>query len=1012
MIYRKDRDSHYLSTQSHDTFHAERVLFRFLKKPHHHLLKTNSTYQRWHRHPLAHATHVVLLAFFLIFKLSVLTYSLVPQPAAAASNTWTTTADFASWTHTSTQEINDSIQLTASGDNISLKPAATTYLGPGAYDPSSKKAYLFGAVDESDKTVDQTVEYNATSDTYTAKTGTVNLSYVSAAWSTSTSKAYIFGGEQRSATCATPTPTNTIREYNPSGDSVSIKSATFPTARAETAAIYDPNNSKIYIFGGRQETVGGGCTRSYTPYNQIFEYNPATDTLTQKSATLPTAMWGVFGAWDPVTSRIIIFGGVDSGLSEHNQIYAYDPGSDTLTAKSTMTTALYGSNAIYDTSRNRIFIFGGHSPGGENSGIFRYNPSTDSMNTQPSTQAAILSGAGFWNATTGNAFVFVGSPIDGLQFQAAEYDPTTSYAPSGHATKVYTPSAGTSVDWTSASYNTTLNGQTVSLQYTTNTNCSTGLTGDITSLSNSESLCLRVNLSTSNTSVTPSLDDITVNYSTGSGGSSTTPTPTPASGGNASGTATPRPGSTSSTGSATPAPSITTEEACLVSIKNLQVSSNHQEATLTYTSTASTKASVYYYLQSKTTPAGSETKNASKYTVDSTKVEETTATKSHSLSLKDLTPSTTYYYTVLNGTAQECEHSFITQAPPPTPTPEVAALLSPSPGFQCDRTTTQCLPLSASDTSQRKPSLLTWISDFLTSGHGFPPALVWLVLVSLLIPLTFGGPTFSTLTNIFTSIANWPNWWFNLLSWRKRKYQWGRVVSSLTLTGINNAQVVLYDLTKYNRVIDRAITQKDGQFGFLVPPGTYGLRISRAGYSFPSHLRHDGYHGTPFKISQEQTIQLDAPVDPIQIKLLAWQRLEALCLKLELIRLPLLGIGTVLTIINLIGAISLLNLLFLAYYTNLWIWELRRNRETRQLLTVKTANGTPVPFAVVRLLNKEGHVLLTKATDSQGKAFILTKQGSYTLSITPPSGATTFAPVTKQVILEKGYLVQPLVFEV
>src|SRR5579864_7753328 len=108
-------------------------------------------------------------------------------------------------------------------------------------------------------------------------------------------------------------------------DTATVLSATLPTARDATGAVWDGSNA--YIVGGYDGT---------TYLNQIVRYNPTTNTVTTMGATLPTARDTMSAVWDG--SNAYIFGGGASVY--YNQIVRYNPGTDTATTMSaTLPTA-------------------------------------------------------------------------------------------------------------------------------------------------------------------------------------------------------------------------------------------------------------------------------------------------------------------------------------------------------------------------------------------------------------------------------------------------------------------------------------------------------------------------------------------------------------------------------------------------------------------------------------------------------------------------------------------------
>lgn len=952
---------------------------------HNSLTQHQAWYKNWHHQRISSLIHAFGLACFSLAAISLVVNNFIPLVAYAASKTWTTTADFSTWTHSSTRAANNHIELTATpsgNDIVTIKNAklpTRRFASSVAWNPDTSKAYIFGGQDTD--YIDQIVEYSPESDSISIKSAHLPTTrdYTSAVWDPGHKKFYIFGG--RSLIGGSAPLFDDIVEYDPSTDSVTTKSAHLTVPLYSTSAVWDATQNKAYIFGGTDgdETDGDGSVDS----DRIMEYNPSNDTLSLKSAKLPTARTATASIWDSANNKSYIFGGNNDLAGNINQILEYNPSNDTLSVKSaTLNPENGGTKAIWDSTAGLVYLFGGTNNFGSSlDQIAQYNPSNDTFSERSSNlpSGRTVNGA-IWNSGTQKGYLFGGADSGSFLDEIVEFARGQTYAGSGSATVIYTPVSGQTVDWQSASYNATTNGQTVTVQYTTNTNCSTGLTSNITTLSNSTSLCVKASLSSSSSSTTPTLDDVTITYATassGGGGSGGTPTPTPTTGGG-------------SGGLPTPTPIITQVQSCNATIKNLAIAVGIDQATVTFTTTTATRGSLYVYGDSRTSPPNDEKKKATNYTTNSTKSEETTSTRNHTLTVNGLTPTTKYYYTVLSNSSQECEHSFTTQTPP-TPSPSPSPLITPT-------ATASTIGTTGGGTE----SILDWLSK--QKGLGLLGILS--LLIGLLTLLTQGERTFTNLTSIFTHS---PRWW-NVLTWKKRKFTWGRVVSALTMEGIPQALVRILDTENYNKIIDQVVSDKEGQFGFYVPKGKYKAQVTHAGYTFPSQLRPDGYTGWAFPMGEEGVIQFDMPMDPVTVSKRSWQKVEAFLLKLELLRIPLLIFGSILSMINVVTqGISVITLFFLAYYAIMWAYELSRSKEARYALSVRNSQGEALGFAIVRLKDSQGRMVFTKATTpDEGRAFLFAPKGSYTLEIIPRAGTTKTQSKVMQINLEKGFLMRPL----
>jgi hypothetical protein len=284
-------------------------------------------------------------------------------------------------------------------------------------------------------------------------------------------------------------------------------------------------------------------------------------------------------------------------------------------------------------------------------------------------------------------------------------------------------------------------------------------------------------------------------------------------------------------------------------------------------------------------------------------------------------------------------------------------------------------------------------ANFIILG-GVVGAMSLLTGMSTLTGATSGVITLSTVFANFTSFLN--QIWYNLLSWRKKKYAKGRVFAAWSNKGIRGANVLLYQGDNYQRLIDRTVTNGEGRYGFYVAPGTYMIKVTHPGYSFPSRLDQDGYHGKPFTVKESGVIAQDIPTDPTKSKYKFVQVVESLFLRLQLVRRPLLGLGALVTILNLVNAINIINLFFLAYYAYLIAEEFKQHKKLQHVLKVVDANGQPAGFAVVRLTKEDGQIVFSRATDATGRVFLVAPKGKYTLEIATSSNVVGESSKKKQ----------------
>lgn len=171
-----------------------------------------------------------------------------------------------------------------------------------------------------------------------------------------------------------------------------------------SAAVY---NGKLYVFGGYDQTGGD-------PRAETYEYDPSTNTWTQK-ANMPTPRWGpiavefngkiyVFSGtapdvnevYDPILNTWQTKGSLPSGFNQglmavrygdrihlfyHTLHYEYDPASDTYVAKTPMPTPRRWSTVA--VVGDNIYVIGGyHNSYGAVDQNEVYDPATDTWTTK------------------------------------------------------------------------------------------------------------------------------------------------------------------------------------------------------------------------------------------------------------------------------------------------------------------------------------------------------------------------------------------------------------------------------------------------------------------------------------------------------------------------------------------------------------------------------------------------------------------------------------------------------
>ena len=204
------------------------------------------------------------------------------------------------------------------------------------------------------------------------------------------------------------------------------KKADMPTVRFDlSTSVVD---GKIYAIGGRDQGVGGAV------FPTVEEDDPAADTWTQK-ADMPTPRTSL--STSVVDGKIYAIGGISDASYGYRvptgivypTVEEYDPATDTWTQKADMPTARHClSTSVVD---GKIYAIGGLGKPGVTDAwgnlaatvVEEYDPATDSWTTKAS-----IPGGKHWLSTSvvdGKIYAIGGKVIANAWATVEEYDPAT-----------------------------------------------------------------------------------------------------------------------------------------------------------------------------------------------------------------------------------------------------------------------------------------------------------------------------------------------------------------------------------------------------------------------------------------------------------------------------------------------------------------------------------------------------------------------------------------------------------
>ena len=259
---------------------------------------------------------------------------------------------------------------------------------------------------------------------------------------------------------------------------------------------------------------------------------------------------------------------------------------------------------------------------------------------------------------------------------------------------------------------------------------------------------------------------------------------------------------------------------------------------------------------------------------------------------------------------------------------------------------------------------------------------------------------------------------------RKKIKPWGTVYDSVTKQPLDPVYVSLINLE--GEEITSSITDIDGRYGFLVPPGVYKVIPRKTNYIFPSdklskhfndELYQDLYFGDYLNISEEETIAKNIPMDAVNFD---WnefaknkKHLYNFYSKRQLIfaRISnyLFNIGAVVAVIALFVAPQPYNLIIFILYV--FLFGLRKTtlkKKAKGKLKEKST-GEPMSFALVRIFSAATNVEIAhKVADKLGHYLCLIPNGNYYVQIEKKNLDESYSVVFKSEVIEvkKGILNQ------
>jgi uncharacterized membrane protein YgcG len=128
-----------------------------------------------------------------------------------------------------------------------------------------------------------------------------------------------------------------------------------PAARAGALFVYDGARGVSVLFGGRGDEQSHDDTWSWDG-ERWHEHHPAH---------VPAARARAAATFDPVSKRVLLFGGLAAGLQDLNDFWAWDGHDWSSISQTTMPFARHGAGMAWHAKDRRGILFGGSASGKE-----------------------------------------------------------------------------------------------------------------------------------------------------------------------------------------------------------------------------------------------------------------------------------------------------------------------------------------------------------------------------------------------------------------------------------------------------------------------------------------------------------------------------------------------------------------------------------------------------------------------------------------------------------------------
>lgn len=257
---------------------------------------------------------------------------------------------------------------------------------------------------------------------------------------------------------------------------------------------------------------------------------------------------------------------------------------------------------------------------------------------------------------------------------------------------------------------------------------------------------------------------------------------------------------------------------------------------------------------------------------------------------------------------------------------------------------------------------------------------------------------------------------------KKRSRPWGTVYDSITKQPLDPAYVVLQDMN--GNEVATSITDLDGRYGFLVPPGTYRMLAHKTNYEFPSkrlavqtsdEIYQDLYHNELITLQEGDVITKNIPMDPLNFDWNEFAKRDQGLLRFfsrgdiwfNRIANILFVVGFAITALASYVAPKVYNIVTLFVYVVLLVLK-STVLKPRPFGRMRYKDSKrPIRFAIIRIFSAgTEHEATHKVTDKNGKYYCLIPNGLYYVKVERKNQDNTYTPIytSETIEVKKGYM--------